>query len=240
MFKRFKEEQLKGNTRFAAFHFTSRDNPYLSKEALDEITGDMTSLAYRMEIMAEDIDEVPGALWTRENIEKYRIVKAPNLERIVVAIDPSATSTGDEAGIIVAGKRSEHYFTLADNSIQGSPLTWAKAAVAAYHTYSADCIVAESNQGVEMVELTIKQADPHVPVKLVHASRGKQTRAEPIAAICEKGLDHHVGIFTQLEDEMCLWLPGDASPNRMDAKVWAYTELMSGGKVEYGENPLYD
>jgi phage terminase large subunit-like protein len=115
---------------------------------------------------------------------------------------------------------------LADESVQGSPLVWATAAVTAYHKFKADRIIAEANNGGEMVALTIKQVDPSVPVELVHASRGKQTRAEPIAAQYEQGRVHHVGLFEALEDEMCLWIPGDASPNRMDALVWALTKLM--------------
>jgi phage terminase large subunit-like protein len=104
------------------------------------------------------------------------------------------------------------------------------AAVAAYHFAKADRIVAEKNQGGEMVSTVIHQVDPNVPVKLVWASRGKATRAEPIAAIAEQGRDHHVGTFAALEDELTLWVPGDASPNRLDAKVWGYTELMEKSK----------
>lgn len=224
--KLFKRAQADTSGRWATYHFTSRDNPHISTDALDELAQDMTSLAYRMEIMAEDIDEVPGALWTRESIEQRRVKAAPTLERIVVAIDPSATATGDEAGIIVAGRNGDHAYVLADDSLQGSPLTWARAAVAAYHRWKADRIVAEQNNGGEMVELTISTADATVPVKLVHASRGKQTRAEPVAALYEQGRVHHVGNFDALEDEQCLWTPGDPSPNRMDALVWAITELM--------------
>jgi phage terminase large subunit-like protein len=202
------------------------DNPYISKEALEDITQDMSSLAYRMEILAEDVDEVPGALWTRENIEKSRVHKTPDLSRIVIGVDPSATSGGDEAGIITAARAGEDYYTMADDSVQGSPQVWATAAVTAYHRVHADLIVAEKNNGGEMVEAVIKQVDPSVRVKLVWASRGKATRAEPISALSEQGRDHHLGSFPLLEDELCLWIPGDASPNRLDAKVWAYTELM--------------
>ena len=213
----------------------------MSKAALKEITSDMTSIAYRMEIMAEDVDESPGALWQRQQIELSRLTKAPeNITRIVVGVDPSASSGGDEAGIITAGRFGEDYYTLADDSIQGSPETWAQAAITAYHRFRADCIVAEKNNGGEMVSSVIEQAvinarkkDPtvgNVPVKLVWASRGKATRAEPISAIAENGRDHHVGNFEALEDELCLWVPGDASPNRLDAKVWAMTELSTGGE----------
>jgi hypothetical protein len=225
MYKRFLAKQLSGDDRYAAFHFTSMDNPYLSKEALQDITSDMTSLAYRMEIMAEDIEASPGALWTRDNIERNRVFEFPPLDVITVGVDPSATSGGDEAGIITCGRKGEEYYTLADDSIQGSPLTWAKAAVTAYHRFGANEIVAEANNGGEMVISVISQVDPRVPVRLVWASRGKATRAEPISAICEQGHDHHVGSFPALEDELCLWVPGDKSPNRLDAKVWAMTEL---------------
>jgi len=230
LFKKFLAEQAAGNPRFAAFHFTSHDNPYLSKEALSEITGDMTSLAYRMEIMAEDVDAAPGALWKREDIDKYRVLKAPeSLARVIVGVDPSATSGGDEAGIVTCGIEGEDYYTLADDSIQGSPDTWARAAVTAYYRHRADCIVAEKNNGGEMVTSVIHQVDANVNVRLVWASRGKATRAEPIAAIAEQGRDHHVGTFASLEDELCMWLPGDTSPNRLDAKVWAMTELSETG-----------
>ena len=229
--KLFKRAQQDTTGRWATFHFTSMDNPYISVEALDEITGDMTALAYRQEIMAEDVDEAPGALWKRSNIDEYRVIEAPELDRIVVAIDPSATSTGDEAGIIVAGKAGEHFYPLADESLQGSPLQWAQAAITAYHKFNADCIVAEVNNGGEMVTTTIQTIPEarNIRISTVNASRGKQTRAEPVAAIYEQGRGHHVGTFNALEDELCLWVPGDASPNRMDALVWAAYELGLGG-----------
>ena len=215
--------------RWAAFHFTSHDNPYISKVALSEISQDMTSLAIRQEIMAEDIDEAPGALWTREMIEKSRTVsRLPQFDKVVVAIDPSTTSEGDEAGIMIMARHRNQYFLLEDKTIQGSPDTWAKVAVSAYSVHEANNIVAESNQGGEMVELVIKQVDDSVPVVLVHASRGKATRAEPVAAAYEQGRVHHVGSFPLVEDEMCQWVPGDKSPNRMDALVWAMTDLMEG------------
>ena len=241
--KLWKKADADKSGRWQAFHFTSHDNPHISKAALSEISQDMTALAIRQEINAEDIDEAPGALWQRALIDKYRVVKASDsMTRVVVAVDPSATSGGDEAGIITAGKFMDDYYTIADDSLQGSPEAWAQAAITAYHRHKADCIVAEKNNGGEMVQSVIKQAiinarikDPtvgEVPVKLVWASRGKATRAEPISAIAEKGRDHHVGIFPLLEDELCLWVPGDASPNRLDAKVWAYTELMQRGNVK--------
>ena len=223
--KLYKRASQDTSGRWGVFNFTSHDNTHLSRDALAEIAKDMTALAYRMEILAEDVDEAPGALWTRGNLERDRVIKVPDLERVVVGVDPSASSTGDEAGIVTAGKRGDHGYTIGDDSIQGSPQVWATAAVTAYHRHRADCIVAEKNNGGEMVAAVIKQVDPDVPVKLVWASRGKNTRAEPISAMSEQGRDHHAGSFPHLEDELCLWVPGSESPNRLDAKVWAYTDL---------------
>lgn len=237
LFQKAKEDT---SGRWKAFHFTSHDNPHLSKIALDEISNDMTSQAVRQEILAIDEDEAVGALWKRRDIDDLRKIKAPDLGRVVVGVDPSATSTGDEAGIVTAGRAGDEYFVLADNSLQGSPATWAKEAVTAYHLHKANCIVAEANNGGEMVEQVIKQVDRNVPVKLVHASRGKATRAEPIAAIYEKGRAHHVGDFPKLEDEMCMWVPGDASPNRMDALVWAMTELVVKQKATHAKFDWYN
>lgn len=183
----------------------------------------------RQELNAELLTDSPGALWKREDIDRARVLQAPDLSRVIVGVDPSATSGGDEAGIVTCGNTGEHYYTLADDSVQGSPDTWARAAVTAYYRHKADCIVAEKNNGGEMVESVIHQVDPNVNVRLVWASRGKATRAEPIAAIAEQGRDHHVGTFATLEDELCMWVPGDASPNRLDAKVWAMTEMMNIG-----------
>lgn len=214
------------DSRWARFHFTSFDNPHVSKVALDDLTGDMTSLAYRMEIMAEDIDEAPGALWTRATLDSSRVLRQPErIDRIVIGVDPSATSTGDEAGVVTVGCADGHGYVLADDSLQGSPLAWAQAAVTAYHRHQADEIVAESNQGGEMVRLTLATVDPDVPVRLVHASRGKQVRADPVAALYEQGKIHHIGVFPKLEDELALWSPGGPSPNRLDALVYAVSAL---------------
>jgi phage terminase large subunit-like protein len=224
--KLFKKAEKDETGRWQTFHFKSMDNPYISAEAVQEMAQDMTALAYRMEVEAEDVDEAPGAYWTRAMLDNGRVGRAPDFQRVLVGVDPSATSGGDEAGIIVGGRLGDEAYIIADKSLQGSPRAWASAAVNAYHDFNADCIVAESNNGGEMVSLTIKTVDPSVKVKLVHASRGKLTRAEPIASIYEHGRGHHVGSFPQLEDEMCLWMPGDPSPNRMDAMVWCLTELM--------------
>lgn len=237
--KLFKRAAADTSGRWETFHFKSADNPHISQAALAEIAKDMSALAYRQEILAEDIDEAPGALWTRASLEENRTIEAPDMERLVIGLDPSASSTGDEAGIVAAGRCGEDFYVLDDNSIQASPDGWARAAVVLYHKLKADAIIAEKNNGGEMVSYTIATIDPTVNVKLVHASRGKHIRAEPIAAIYEQKRAHHVGSFSALEDEMCLWMPGDESPNRLDAMVWAATDLMLGygGPVEIKDIP---
>jgi hypothetical protein len=186
--KLFKRAAADDTGRWATFHFRSTDNPHISQVALSEIASDMTALAYRQEIMAEEVDEAPGALWKRAALDAGRVVKTPQFDRVVVAIDPSATARGDEAGIIVAGRAGQDFYPIADVSLQGSPLEWANAAVTAYHLYQADRIVAEVNNGGEMVETVLRQIDAQIPYKAVHASRGKATRAEPIAALYEQCL----------------------------------------------------
>lgn len=157
--KLFKKAKADTTGRWETFHFTSHDNPHVSATALEAITSDMSSLAYRMEINAEDVDEAPGALWTRTIIEANRTETCPELDRIAIGVDPSATTGGDEAGIITAGIAGQDGYLIEDNTIRGSPTTWATAAVSAYHRHEADCIVAESNNGGEMVALTIKTLD---------------------------------------------------------------------------------
>lgn len=231
--KLFKEAKADKSGNWATFHFSSHDNPHISKDAIAMMANDMTALAYRMEINAEDVNEAPGALWTRDLIEKTRVIESPAYDRVVVAIDPSATSTGDEAGIITVGRSKKEGFVVSDDSIQGSPKTWATSSVTAYHKYKADAIVAEANNGGEMIKEVIATVDSRIRVILVHASRGKQTRAEPVASIYEHFRGHHVGSFPALEDEMCLWQPGDNSPNRMDAMVWGFTELLIDAAGEF-------
>ncbi len=231
--KLFKKAEADESGRWQAFHFSSLDNPHISRVALDEIAQDMTRLAYQQEILALDIEDNPAALWKRADIEGGRVATVPELHHIVVGVDPTASTGGDEAGIVSVGAASigdvDHFYVLKDSSLQGSPATWAGAAVADYGMLQANEIIAEKNQGGEMVEATIHTVDPNAPVKLVHASRGKATRAEPVVAMYEQGRVHHVGQFPYLEDEMCQWATGAPSPNRMDALVWAITELMEAG-----------
>lgn len=189
----------------------------------------------RQELLAEILDDVPGALWKRNLLEQTRVSQYPALARIVVAVDPAASSNADsdETGIVVAGIGVEgHGYVLEDRSLQGTPAEWARAAVSAYRSLQADRIVGEVNNGGEMVGFTILTVDSSVSYKAVHASRGKVTRAEPVSALYERGLVHHVGTFPKLEDQMCTWLPGEKSPDRMDALVWALTELFLEGDAE--------
>ena len=187
--------------------------------------------------------EVPGALWKREQIDNLRLHQHPVLVRIVVAVDPSGgdKEKNDEVGLVVVGIDAQrHGYVLADHSGKYSPETWGSKAVALYRQFKADRIVAESNFGGAMVESTIRVVDRNAPVKLLHASRGKHARAEPVAALYEQGRMHHVGTFIGLEDEMVTWVPlvSTDSPNRVDALVWAATELLIDGPGTMTASPL--
>jgi phage terminase large subunit-like protein len=193
----------------------------------------------RQEIFAEILDDVPGAMWSRDRLDALRIVPTavPPLKRIVVAIDPAVTSgeDADETGIIVAGidYRGNGYI-LDDGSGVMPPNEWATLAIKLYNQRGADRIIAEKNNGGDMVENTIRAVNPNVSYKGVHASRGKAIRAEPVSALYEQGRVHHVGAFAQLEDQMCAFTQdfdrstAGYSPDRLDAMVWAITELMLG------------
>jgi len=184
----------------------------------------------RQELEAQILDDVEGALWDRTNIDETRVTDTPALRRIVVAIDPAVTSgeKADETGIVVAGVGTNgEAYILDDRTMRASPNDWAAAAVAAYHRHKADLIVAEANQGGDLVENGLKEYSSFVPVHLVRASRGKRTRAEPVAALYEQRRAHHVGFFPELEDQLCSWVPDvGSSPDRLDALVWALTDLV--------------
>ena len=205
----------------------------------------------RQELYAELLDEAAGALWSRDMLDGNRISPAEfsarfglgrdgheitdgrtlSLLRVVVAIDPSVATSemADETGIIVAARGSDGYaYVMADYSGKMSPHEWAQRAVRSYRTHRADRIVAEANQGGDMVELTLRHVDATAPIKLVHASRGKRTRAEPISSLSEQGKIKFVGMFPKLEDQLCTWDAAEStdSPDRLDAFVWAMTELM--------------
>lgn len=186
----------------------------------------------RQELNAEILDDTPGALWRRDLFHPNRTL--PDMARVVVGIDPavSAHEESDETGIIVAGLGVDgRGYVLADRSCRLSPDGWARRAIAAFDEFKADRIVAEVNNGGDMVEHTLRTIAPRIPYKKVHASRGKQTRAEPVAALYEQGRVDHAGILADLEDELCTWTPEDGrSPDRLDALVWALTELMVGAR----------
>lgn len=197
----------------------------------------------RQELNAELLEDVPGALWSRGQLDGCRVLDAPDMPRIVVAVDPpvSVGEKADECGIIAAGLSADQSaYVLRDVSIQGeTPLGWAERVVRLYHELNADCVVAEVNQGGALVETLLRQIDPLIPIKSVHARRGKYLRAEPVAALYEQGRIFHRGSFPKLEDQMCSFTHdgmigrnitkrsvNNKSPDRLDALVWAITDLL--------------
>lgn len=236
----YKKAEQDETGRYAVFNFSSHDNPHLSEDALGDIIEDMTSLGYRMEILAEEIDDDPAALWNRGLI--HHVTSHPKLLRVVIGVDPPGKSDGAECGIVAAGismlKGEIHAYVLGDRSLRGSPGRWGNEVVATYNQVEADRVIGETNFGGDMVESTIRVADggESVAYKSVRASRGKAIRAEPVVAFYEKGRVHHVGTFQTLEDEMCNWVPesGMLSPNRIDGLVWALTDLLVKKKKKAG------
>ena len=206
----------------------------LSAEFLDEMRRryENTRLG-RQELDAQIIDDVDGALWDRAQLDADRVVEYPPLDRVVVAVDPAVTSgeNADETGIVVVGLgRDGHAYVLDDSTLRATPADWARAVIAAYHRYQADTVVAEANQGGDLISTVIRTVDDRVPIRLVRASRGKRTRAEPVAALYEQHRVHHVGFFPELEDQLCSWVPDvGSSPDRLDALVWALTDLVVDG-----------
>jgi len=191
----------------------------------------------RQELDGAILDDVAGAMWTHSMIESHRTRESldairKKMRRVVVAVDPaiSAHEKSDETGILVCGiDESGAGYVLEDRTLKGSPLEWASAAVSAYNDWGADRIIAETNQGGLMVEHTIRTVSSGVSYKGVHARKGKRLRAEPVAALYEQGRVHHVGVLPALEDQMTSWTPADSdSPDRLDALVYALTELMLG------------
>lgn len=194
----------------------------------------------RQELDGELVTEREGALWSRAMIDAARVRSAPDLDRVVVAVDPPVTAGAgsDECGIVVVGlvaNEGPHdwrIFVLADESVHGvGPSEWARRALEAYRDFGADRLVAEVNQGGDLVEAVIRQIEPMVSYRDVRANRGKRIRAEPVAALYEQGRVHHVGAFRELEDQMCSFVGGreSGSPDRMDALVWAVSDLVLDG-----------
>ena len=212
----------------------NREN--LPEKYFDILAGMSEAKRLRFE-RGEWASEVTGALWSVDGIDATRVNVAPEMQRIVVAVDPSGTKgdgMGDDIGIIVAGLGVDgRAYVLADRTCQMSPSGWGRRAVDAYREFGADRLIAERNFGGAMVEHVIKTVDPLVSYREVTASRGKVARAEPVSALYEKGLVSHVGSHPDLEDQMCSFTPsgyvGEGSPDRSDALVWALTELVING-----------
>lgn len=184
----------------------------------------------RQELNGELLEDDPDALWTRGLIEGCRKTSAPDFERVVVGVDPPASSGdgADECGIVVAALGTDdRFYVIADRSrARAKPTAWAKAVAEAYENFDADRVVAEVNQGGEMVGSVLHQVAPSLPVRQVRATRGKKVRAEPVAALYEQGRVSHLVALPELEDQMCNFAGRGKSPDRLDALVWAITDLM--------------
>jgi phage terminase large subunit-like protein len=208
--------------------FENKDN--LAQSALTELQVRYAGTRMgRQELEGEILEDIEGALWTQDQIERTRIDRAPELVRVIVGVDPAVTSSeeSDETGIVVAGRDGRgEYYILQDLTTRATPMAWAQRCVDAYYEHRADAIVAEVNNGGDMIPALIKQIDSSVNVRTVRATRGKAVRAEPIAALYEQSRVHHVGPLERLETQMTSWTPDDPkSPDRVDAMVWAMTEL---------------
>ncbi len=228
--------QLVADERCAVSRMKTQDNaaflaPNFMRTVVAKYQG--TRLG-RQELDGDLIEDRDDALWSRAELDHYRVPDEPALGRIVVAIDPPATSGARSAacGIVAVGVGEDgRGYVIADRTVeQASPSVWAERAVSLFHAVEADLVIAEVNQGGEMVETVLREADPSVPVKAVRATRGKWSRAEPVALLYSKGRVAHVGTHAALEDQMCNFAPSGtpdgASPDRIDALVWALTELM--------------
>jgi phage terminase large subunit-like protein len=237
LLKRVLEDHATATTRSR----TADNQAFLAPSFLAEMErryGD--TLIGRQELEGEIVEERLNALWKRSWIEQTRLAARPELVRIVVAVDPPVTSTAgsDSCGIIVAGLGiDKRAYVLADRTVQGrEPTVWAKAAVSAYHDSEADAVVVETNQGGDLLVQMFKSIDARVPVRKVYASRGKYARAEPVSTLYAEGRVAHVGTFLDLERQMCDFAPdglaNGKSPDRLDALVWAITELMLTSRTE--------
>ncbi|OJH43788.1 DNA-packaging protein [Paracoccus sp. SM22M-07] len=235
-------KRILGNASTVVTHApTDANRAYLAESFLAEVQSRYggTRLG-RQELDGVLLDDIEGALWTTAVLESARVDQLPKLDRVVVAVDPSVTNgrASDECGIVVAGvvmegePRDWRAYVLEDASVRGGPSDWARAAIAAMDRHGAERLVAEVNQGGDMVESVIRQIDPLVPFKALRASRGKGLRAEPVAALYEQGRIRHArqGGLGRLEDQMCQMtvrgFEGRGSPDRLDAMVWAMHELM--------------
>lgn len=196
----------------------------------------------RQELNGEVLGDMPGALWQQGAIDLYRVREMPKLERIVVSVDPAVTDTetSDEHGIIAAGVgEDQRGYVIEDASVKGSPVDWARRAISTFDKYDADAIVIEVNQGGDMVRHVLNSIRQGLPIIEVRATRGKHVRAEPISALYEQGRVSHVGSFSELENQMTMMTnagyQGEGSPDRLDAAVWAFTELFPAMTAEQSE-----
>ena len=226
---------------------TEANRAYLASSFLDEVRARYAGTRLgRQELDGDLLEQAEGALWSMEALEAARCTEVPVFDRIVVAVDPTASSGkgSDACGIVVAGVVTEgppqdwRAVVLEDCTLQGvSPLVWARRSITAMERWGAHALVAEVNQGGDMVEAVLRQVDPMVPVVRVHASKSKSARAEPVAALYEQGRVTHYGVFNALEDEMCqmtrLGYQGSGSPDRLDALVWALTDLVISRAAEW-------
>lgn len=228
------EQIFINNNNAVLVHVNYQQNPFVT-EATKEMarrSRDNNILKYNHIWLGDYMKEVEGALWNGDLLQTCRVTdqEVPELNRIVIAVDPSVTgkATSDETGIIVAGREhhSEKYYILEDCSLRGTPDQWIRRAITKYHEYSADRIIAEVNNGGDLVENLLRNTDRNVSYRSVRATRGKMLRAEPIAALYESEKVFHVGNFPELEEQMIFYNGrGNISPDRLDALVWALTEL---------------
>ncbi|UXU74981.1 MULTISPECIES: DNA-packaging protein [unclassified Paracoccus (in: a-proteobacteria)] len=233
-------KRILGNASTVTTHApTDANRAYLAESFLTEVEARYAGTRLgRQELQGLLLEDVEGALWSTAMLERCRVDAPPRLSRIVVAVDPAVTAgaASDECGIIVAGVVSDgpvtdwRAYVLEDASVRGSPTDWARAAIAAMHRHGAERLVAEVNQGGDLIESVIRQIDPLVPFRPLRAGRGKGLRAEPVAALYEQGRIHHLRGLGLLEDQMCRMTvagyDGKGSPDRLDALVWALHELM--------------
>jgi phage terminase large subunit-like protein len=228
------EQIFKNNDNAVLVHVNYLDNPFVTDatKEMAERTRANNVLKYNHIWLGDYMKEIEGALWNGDMLQASRVNKdeIPDLTRIVVAIDPSVTGNAksDETGIVVAGRTAndDTYYVLEDCSIRGTPDQWIRRAVVKYHEYQADRIIAEVNNGGDLVENLLRNTDKNVSYRSVRATRGKMLRAEPIAALYENKKVFHAGKFSELEEQMIFYNGrGNVSPDRLDALVWAITDL---------------
>ena len=218
-----------GKAKYHLLEFSSYDNPLLSGEDIKELETEIALMSAGMidqEIYGRFVDSVSGVLWTADLLKH---AEAPaKFEKIVIGLDPSGSATGDAVGIIAVGKAGGNYYVLSDRTGGYTPNTWGNIVNNEYRSLLANAVIAERNFGGDMVKAIIHNIDPSIYVREVVASRGKEVRAEPIVSLYEQGKVFHVKGLHKLENEQLTWVPGlGKSPNRIDALVWAITDLMS-------------